>query len=77
MFAQGLPDRFVAIGYRGGQEIFRKWGRVVADQLPLSPLFDPLLMEDPDNTDPFAGDRAFRLWAVPAPARVDASTAAT
>jgi hypothetical protein len=68
VFAHALPDRFVAIGYRGGQEIFRKWGSVVADQLPLSPLFDPLLMEDPDNTDPFAGDRAWMVDYVAAEA---------
>ncbi len=49
VFAQALPDRFVAIGFRGGQQIFRKWGTVVADQLAVSPLFDPLLMEDPDQ----------------------------
>lgn len=61
VFAQALPDRFVALGFRGGKEIFRKWGKVVSDQLPLSPLFDPLLMEDPDNTDPFAGDRAWMV----------------
>lgn len=61
VFAQALPDRFVAIGLRGGQQIFRKWGSVVADQLALSPLFDPLLLEDPNNVDPFAGDRAWMV----------------
>jgi hypothetical protein len=61
VFAQALPDRFVAIGFRAGQQIFRKWGSVVADQLALSPLFDPLLMEDASNTDPFAGDRAWMV----------------
>lgn len=61
--AQALPDRFVAIGLRNGQEIFRKWGRVVADQLALSPLFDPLLAEgqDPDTFDPFGEDRAWMV----------------
>ena len=61
LFAQALPDRFVAIGFRNGQQIFRKWGGVVSDQLPLSPLFDPLLMEDPNNTNPFDGDRAWMV----------------
>jgi hypothetical protein len=61
LFAQALPDRFVAIGFRGGTQIFRKWGSVVADQLAVSPLFDPLLMEDPANTNPFAGDRAWMV----------------
>lgn len=59
VFAQALPDRFVAIGLQGGKEIFRKWGSVVADELALSPLFDPLLVEDPENFDPFAADRAW------------------
>ena len=61
--AQALPDRFVAIGLRNGQEIFRKWGAVIADQLALSPLFDPLLAEgqDPDTFDPFADDRAWMV----------------
>jgi hypothetical protein len=61
VFAQALPDRFVAIGFRNGQQIFRKWGSVVADQLALSPLFDPLLMENPGDTNPFAGDRAWMV----------------
>jgi len=61
VFAQALPDRFVAIGFRAGQRIFRKWGSVIPDQLALSPLFDPLLMEDPNNTDPFAGDRKWMV----------------
>jgi hypothetical protein len=74
LFAEALPDRFVAIGFKGGQEIFRKWGRVVADQLPLSPLFDPLLMDDPSNTDPFAGDRA---WLVDYAAAESAGMAIT
>ncbi len=59
VFAEALPDRFVAIGFRGGREIFRKWGSVVADQLPVSPHFDPLLVEEPTTKDPFAGDRAW------------------
>lgn len=74
VFAQALPTRFVAIGLRGGVEVFRKWGNVVADQLALSPLFDPLQMEDPENTDPFAGDRA---WMVNYDAAVAAGMAIT
>lgn len=58
--AAALPDRFVAVGWRGGVEVLRKWGRVVADVLPMSPLFDPLLAPpDPEAWDPFAGDRAW------------------
>ncbi|MCU0974089.1 MAG: hypothetical protein MUF80_09090 [Burkholderiales bacterium] len=61
VFAQALPDRFVAIGLRNGSEIFRKWGNVVPDQLPLSPLFDPLLVDNPDDFDPFSEDRAWMI----------------
>ncbi|WP_043817657.1 hypothetical protein, partial [Rubrivivax gelatinosus] len=58
--AAALPDRFVAVGWRGGVEVLRKWGRVVADVLPMSPLFDPLLAPpDPEAWDPFAGERAW------------------
>lgn len=57
--AAALPDRFVALGFRNGVEVLRKWGRAVADVLPMSPLFDPLLVDDPALWDPFAGDRAW------------------
>ena len=57
--AAALPDRFVAVGWRGGVEVLRKWGRAVADVLPMSPLFDPLLVEDPKLWNPFGGDRAW------------------
>jgi len=57
--AAALPDRFVAVGWRGGVEVLRKWGRAVADVLPMSPLFDPLLVTDPEQWDPFGGDRAW------------------
>jgi hypothetical protein len=57
--AAALPDRFVAVGWRGGVEVLRKWGRAVADVLPMSPLFDPLLVDDPKQWDPFGGDRAW------------------
>ena len=50
IYATALPDRFVAIGQAGGKEIFRKWGAPVADLLAMSPAFDPLLVDDPDNT---------------------------
>lgn len=76
VFAEALPTRFVAIGLNNGQEIFRKWGAPVADQLALSPLFDPLLAEgqDPDNFDPFADNRA---WMVDYPAAVAAGMGIT
>jgi hypothetical protein len=59
--AVALPDRFVAVGFNNGVEIFRKWGTVVADMLPLSPLLDPLLTEEGASADPFAGDRAWMV----------------
>jgi hypothetical protein len=63
VIARALPDRFVAIGLRNGQQVFRKWGTVIADHLALSPLFDPLLAEgqDPETFDPFADDRAWMV----------------
>ncbi len=57
--AAALPDRFVAVGFRNGAEVLRKWGRAVADVLPMSPLFDPLLVADPKAWDPFGGERAW------------------
>jgi hypothetical protein len=61
IYATALPDRFVAIGQAGGKEIFRKWGVPVADLLAMSPAFDPLLVDDPDNHDPFGKDRAWMV----------------
>jgi hypothetical protein len=69
-----LPDRFVAVGYRNGVEVLRKWGRAVADLLPMSPLFDPLLVDDPALWNPFEGDRA---WLVDYDAAVEAGMAIT
>lgn len=72
--AAALPDRFVAVGYRGGTEVLRKWGSAVADVLPMSALFDPLLVEDESLWEPFAGDRA---WLVNYDAAVEAGMAIT
>ncbi len=72
--AAALPDRFVVVGYLNGQEVLRKWGRAVADLLPLSPLFDPLLVTDPETWDPFADDRS---WLVDYDAAVAAGMAIT
>ena len=54
--AMALPDRFVAIGYKHGQEVFRVWGANVPDTLPLSFDFNYL---DKDNPDVYSGDRAW------------------
>lgn len=56
-----LPDRFCAVGYaRGGQIVFRKFGSVVPDVLPMSPIIapgDPLPPED--APPPFAEEAAW------------------
>ena len=72
VYATALPDRFVVIGQTGGKEVFRKWGKVVADLLPMSPAFDPLLVNDPQNHDPFGADRA---WMVNYTAALDVGMA--
>lgn len=72
VYATALPDRFVVIGQAGGREVFRKWGQPVADLLPMSPAFDPLLVDDPAQHDPFGGDRA---WMVNYPAALAAGMA--
>jgi len=72
--AAGLPARFVAVGTLGGKEVLRKWGAAVSDRLPLSPLFDPLLVDDPAAWEPFADDRA---WLVDYAAAVAAGMAIT
>ena len=69
-----LPDRFVAVGFRNGVEVLRKWGAPVADLLPMSPLLDPLQVDDPAAWNPFSGDRA---WLVDYPAAVAAGMAIT
>ncbi|MEO7007684.1 MAG: hypothetical protein ABI156_00920, partial [Caldimonas sp.] len=74
IYATALPDRFVAIGQKNGVEIFRKWGNPVADLLAVSPAFDPLLVDDPDNHDPFGKDRA---WMVDYSAALAAGMAIT
>lgn len=78
--AAALPDRFVAIGWRhlrGGAavEMFRVWGRAVADWLPLAPSFDPLQAAGGAAAwQPFDGDRA---WLVDYAAAVEAGMAIT
>ncbi|MBP7392908.1 MAG: hypothetical protein KA945_03620 [Zoogloea sp.] len=56
-----LPDRFCAVGYaRGGQMVFRKFGSVVPDVLPMSPIIGPGDPPLPDDAEPpFAGEAAW------------------
>lgn len=72
VYATALPDRFVVIGYARGREVLRKWGNPVADLLPVSPAFDPLLVDNPEQHNPFGGDRA---WMVDYQAALDAGMA--
>ncbi len=72
VYATALPDRFVVIGQARGKEVFRKWGKAVSDLLPMSPAFDPLLVDDPQNHDPFGADRA---WMVNYQAALDVGMA--
>ena len=61
IYATALPDRFVVIGQAQGREVFRKWGKPVADLLAMSPAFDPLLVDDKETHDPFGGDRGWMV----------------
>ncbi len=63
--ARALPDRWVAIGFRGRDEVFRKWGSAVPDQLPTGPTPDPVaagetLSADPAADQPLAVDEGLR-----------------
>ena len=51
--ATALPDRWLVVGYRGGQEQFRKWGRPIPDRLAVSLTPDPNAVDDiaPPPTD--------------------------
>ena len=64
--ARALPDRWVAIGYRDGAEVFRRWSAPVPEALATTPTPDPGV--DPDDVVPVApgelpGDEPMR-WAV-------------
>jgi hypothetical protein len=79
VLARALPDRWVAIGYRHGGELFRHWGRPIPDTLPTTPTPDPT--EDPDDVferdpDEPPGDEPMR-WALDYAAAVDAGMAIT
>ncbi|MEW6734623.1 MAG: TM1812 family CRISPR-associated protein [Acidobacteriota bacterium] len=56
-----LPDRWVALGYRGKTRVFTAWGRTIPDSLPVGP--DPqLLTQSPTNDEPIV-DQGMR-WMV-------------
>jgi hypothetical protein len=62
-----LPDRFVAVGFRGGARVFGRWGEVIGATLPIGP--------DPDESqaageDPF--EQEWYRWKTDFGAAVDA-----
>jgi len=66
IYAAALPDRFVAIGFKNGVEIFRQWGSAVPELLPMSAAFDPEQVDapppdQPDDYDPFGDDLAWMI----------------
>ena len=66
VYAVAMPDRFVAIGYRGETEIFRQWGGAVPELLPMSPALDPEQVDapppdKPEDYDAFGADLAWMI----------------
>jgi hypothetical protein len=64
--ATALPDRWVAVGFKGEEEIFRRWGRHIPDTLAAAPTPSPT--EDPTEEaevppDQPPGDDPMR-WAI-------------
>ena len=53
--AAALPDRWLIVGYSGGKEQFRKWGKAVPDEIAVGltpdPAADPAAAAGPDPTD--------------------------
>jgi hypothetical protein len=47
---QALPDRWVALGYRGGRRVFEVWGATIPDTLQVGP--DPQAPEPPPGELP-------------------------
>ncbi len=48
-----LPERWVALGYRGGEEVMRAWGATIAERIALGPQPGP---EEPDAPPPADGE---------------------
>ena len=80
--ARLLPERWVVLGYRNGQEVARVWGERIADDLALGPTPDSTdpdrashpLHEPPDDQDSLAIDDGLR-WLVDLGAARDAGMA--
>lgn len=61
--ATALPDRWVAIGFQGPIEVFRKWSAGVPDALAVSLTPDPAGVEPPPPENELPVDEGMR-WAV-------------
>jgi hypothetical protein len=77
--ATALPDRWVAIGFRGRVALFRKWGKAIPDWLATTPTPDPNV--DPNEVaelpvDAVPGDDPMR-WVVDYDTAVEAGMAIT
>jgi hypothetical protein len=77
--ATALPDRWVAIGFRGRVALFRKWGTAIPDSLATTPTPDPNV--DPNEVadlpvDAVPGDDPMR-WVVDYDAAVEVGMAIT
>lgn len=68
--ARALPDRWVALGYTGGERVFSEWSALVAEELAVGPAPDPDAPIEgtegtapPDDQDELAIDDGMR-WIV-------------
>ncbi|MBI5301750.1 MAG: hypothetical protein HY868_06420 [Chloroflexi bacterium] len=61
--ATALPDRWVAMGYQGTTEVFRKWSAGAPDALPVSLTPDPADIAPPPPDDELPIDDGMR-WTV-------------
>ena len=76
--ATAMPNRWVAIGIKGGKRIFTQWGKTVPDWLPTMPTPDPTDDDQFDDipADEPPGDEPMR-WLVDYQAAVDVGMAIT
>ena len=61
--ARLLPEQWVAIGYRGGTEVFRAWSRPVVEDLAVGLAPDP--DADAESCSPSRTSRTPSLWTTP------------
>src|SRR6266508_6976583 len=58
--ARVLPERWVVLAYRGDNEVVRKWGERLPDDLPMGPAPD-LSFEDDPTAEPPATQEALPI----------------